>query len=141
MRLIINTYFNLSLLLLLHVVALPLPNPRSWKTYGIYKILEGYPPFPPPDIGPLNLPRNFFNDYPDLTSDQIAAIKEKNFEEHSYHVRSFFLSFFSSCFPSILNVRYRRVSLMGFLEVCIGEEWKSLPADDLYDICVFVLEK
>lgn len=76
-----------------------IPNPRSWKTYDIIKIVTGYPPFPPPDIGPLNLPRDFFDDYPDLKSDQIASIKKKNFEYHTRHVRSLF-----RFFPTILKL-------------------------------------
>lgn len=83
----LNLYLLLSIWLLA-VAALPTLDPRLWKTYGVYNTFTSPdPPFPPPDIGPLDLPEDYFNDYPDLTENQITLIRQENMKNHKRHVR------------------------------------------------------
>ena len=78
--------FTMSILLVVVTAMAKQRDPRSWETYNIG---PPYPPFSPPDIGPLYLPREYFRDYPDLTSPQIQRIREKSADLHRMHVRSF----------------------------------------------------
>ncbi|KAI9787855.1 MAG: hypothetical protein M1816_007422 [Peltula sp. TS41687] len=54
----------------------------SWETYRIYR---NKPSFPPPDLGPLQLPEGYFDDKSHLTVNQQFWIKQKLIVEHTHH--------------------------------------------------------
>ncbi|KAI9793043.1 MAG: hypothetical protein M1816_000941 [Peltula sp. TS41687] len=63
-------------------------DPRLWETYFGKALAPAYPPFAPPDIGPLHLEDDFFGDYPGLTAEQKRQIKNKNRDHHKRHQKA-----------------------------------------------------
>ncbi|KAI9781892.1 MAG: hypothetical protein M1816_002156 [Peltula sp. TS41687] len=58
-------------------------DPRAWTTY---KIPLPHPSFAPPDLGPLYLPQDYFDDYPDIkTSPQKQPVRQRNLLYHNRH--------------------------------------------------------
>lgn len=81
----LNICFMLSLLLVV-VAAFPARKGRDPSSWITYRVIEE-PDFPPPDIGPLYLPREFFKDYPHLSENQKQGIRVMNGKEHRRQVR------------------------------------------------------
>ncbi|KAI9793686.1 MAG: hypothetical protein M1816_007581 [Peltula sp. TS41687] len=58
-------------------------DPRAWQTYSLRR--PPHPPFPPPDIGSVQLGPEYFRDYPDLTENQKQYIRLKSQRLHEKH--------------------------------------------------------
>ncbi|KAI9794754.1 MAG: hypothetical protein M1816_002882 [Peltula sp. TS41687] len=78
-----GSLFAMSILLVVAAFALPGRRPKDLSSWATYTDRSPHPPFPPPDIGPRELPKDILRRYPGLTEQQkwYLSVKQRRLHD------------------------------------------------------------